>query len=257
MSNSDKQSFRQKLHAQQSLLGTFLKSPGVQSIEILGDVGFDFVVIDAEHAPWDRRDIDLATLAARSQSLPMLVRVEGLSGILNALDCGATGVMVPHVSDAKIARDVVAACRYQGGTRGFSNSPRAGGYGALALGEHLKHNDDSVVVIAMLEDAKALDHAAEIAQVDGIDGFFLGRGDLTVAMGETSTQAETVQSAISIFVEAVKAQGKPLCAFVGKTSEIPALQKLGITMFILSSEQGLLRQAASAELNQFKSLAHN
>jgi len=148
----------------------------------------------------------------------------------------------------------VAACRYQGGARGFSNSPRAGQYGALSLGDHLKKSDDSVVVIAMLEDGKALDHAAEIAEVEGIDAFFLGRGDLTVAMGETSTQAETVQRAIGIFVEAVKAAGKPLCAFVGKTSEIPALQKLGVSMFILSSEQGLLRQAASAELSQFQSL---
>lgn len=254
MSHSDKPSFRERLHAQKPLLGTFLKSPGVQSVEILGDVGFDFAVIDAEHAPWDRRDIDLAILAGRSQTMPILVRVEGTADILNALDCGATGVMVPHVSDPQIARDVVAACRYQGGARGFSNSPRAGQYGALSLGDHLKKSDDSVVVIAMLEDAKALDHAAEIAEVEGIDAFFLGRGDLTVAMGETSTQAETVQRAVGIFVEAVKAAGKPLCAFVGKTSEIPALQKLGISMFILSSEQGLLRQAASAELSQFQSL---
>jgi 2-keto-3-deoxy-L-rhamnonate aldolase RhmA len=247
-------SFRDRLRSQQPLLGTFLKSPGVHGVEILGAVGLDFVVIDAEHSPWDRRDIDHAIVAARTQSLATLVRVENLSHVLNALDCGATGVMVPHVSDVQTAREVVAACRYRGGSRGFSNSPRAGGYGALGLEAHLTRNDESVTVIAMLEDPEALDCAPALAAVEGIDAFFLGRGDLTVAMGETSTAAASVQRAVGIFVDAVKAAHKPLCAFVGKTAEIPPLQALGITTFILSSDQGLLRQAANAEVQQFQSL---
>ena len=87
--------FRDHLVAGQSLLGTFIKSPGVHAIEVLGEVGLDFVVIDAEHAPWDRSDIDSAVLAAKSQSLPALVRVQSTVDILTALDCGAAGVMVP------------------------------------------------------------------------------------------------------------------------------------------------------------------
>jgi 2-keto-3-deoxy-L-rhamnonate aldolase RhmA len=247
--------FRDRLIAGQSLLGTFIKSPGVHAIEVLGEVGLDFVVIDAEHAPWDRSDIDSAVLAAKSQSLPALVRVQSTADILTALDCGAAGVMVPHVASVQIARDVAAACRYRGGSRGFTNSSRAGRYGGLGLSAHLDEGDGRTAVIAMLEDPGALDEAEAIAQVQGIDAFFLGRGDLTVAMGESSTDAESVRRAVTLFVNAVKAANKPLCAFVGKSSEIPALQALGITAFIISSEQGLLRQAASAELKQFKSLA--
>lgn len=247
--------FRARLASGQPLLGTFIKSPGAHGVEVLGEVGLDFVVIDAEHAPWDRHTIDLALLAARAHAMPALVRVENIAGILSALDSGASGVLVPHVCNPETALAAVAASRYRPGRRGFSNSPRAGGYGGLGLAAHLQQSDDQTTVVAMLEDAEALDHAEAIAATEGIDAFFLGRGDLTVALGETSTEAEPVRRAVALLVAAVKAAGKPLCAFVGKTSDIPGLQALGVTAFILSSDQGLLRSAAAIELAAFKALA--
>ena len=255
MSSLEKSRFRERLTAGESMLGTFIKTPGVQAIEVLGDVGLDFVVIDAEHGPWDRSAIDLAVLAGKASGIDALVRVEGAGAILTALDCGATGVMVPHVYSAKIAQEVVDACRYRGGRRGFSNSTRAGGYGRLGLTAHMDAGDSRTTLIAMLEDPEALDHIDAIVAVDGIDAFFLGRGDLTVALGESSTDAAPVRAAIARFVSAVTAAKKPLCAFVNSSSEIAALRTLGISTFILSSEQGLLRLAASTELTKFQALA--
>ena len=250
---SDTRPFRERLVAGEPLLGTFVKSPGVHGIEVLGEAGMHFVVIDAEHAPWDRSAIDLAVLASRSQDIPVLVRVQGIGDILTARDCGATGVMVPHVRDAETARAVVAACRYRGGHRGFSNSPRAGRYGGLGLEDHLSASDARTTVVAMLEDVEAIDHVDALVQVEGIDAFFLGRGDLTVALGEARTDAPRVKAAVERLTQAVRAAGKTLCAFVGKSAEVPALQALGVSSFILSSDQGLLRQAATAELAQFRS----
>lgn len=247
--------FRDRLARGDALLGTFIKTPAVQSIEILGDVGLDFLVIDAEHAPWDRSAIDLAVLAARASRIDVLVRVENPGTILTALDCGATGVMVPHVLSAKVAREVVDACRYRKGRRGFTNSSRSGSYGRLGLTAHIETNDPRTTIIAMLEDPEALDHIESIVAVDGIDAFFLGRGDLTVALGEASVDANAVRDAIARFVKAVTAAKKPLCAFVNNSNEIPALRKLGVSAFIVSSEQGLLRLAASAELAKFAALA--
>ena len=100
--------FRDRLIAGQSLLGTFIKSPGVHAIEVLGEVGLDFVVIDAEHAPWDRSDIDSAVLAAKSQSLPALVRVQSTADILTALDCGAAGVMVAPAPSVRSDEQIVS-----------------------------------------------------------------------------------------------------------------------------------------------------
>ncbi len=249
-----KTGFRERLASRENMLGTFIKTPGVQAIEVLGDVGLDFVVIDAEHAPWDRHAIDLALLAAKAAGIDALVRVESTATILTALDCGATGVMVPHVSTAKIAQEVVDACRYRPGRRGFTNSSRAGKYGRLGLTAHIEANDPRTTIIAMLEDPEALDHIEDIVAVNGIDAFFLGRGDLTVALGESATDAAPVRAAISRFVNAVTAAKKPLCAFVNSSTEIPALRELGINTFIISSEQGLLRLAAGTELAKFKAL---
>src|SRR6185436_154766 len=127
-------SFRNRFARRDVLIGTFIKTPTTHATEILGTLGFDFVVIDEEHAPFDRAQTDVLLLAARASNLAGLVRVPSAApeGLLSVLDCGASGVLVPHVKSPEMARQIVAACRYRGGSRGFSASSRAGRYGGLA-----------------------------------------------------------------------------------------------------------------------------
>ena len=171
----DPGTFRQRLRAGERLIGTFIKTPTSHTSEIIGDVGFDFVVIDEEHAPFDRVTIDAALLGARAAATAGIVRAarpdEGERSS-SALDDGAVGVLVPHVASAEKAQQVVAAARYRGGRRGFSNSPRAGRYGGLGLSAHLARADAQTTVIAMIEDPEALDEIDAIARVEGIDAFF-------------------------------------------------------------------------------------
>ena len=176
--------FRARFAAGEQLVGTFIKTPTSHGIEIFGDLGYDFVVIDEEHAPFDRVSIDIGILAARASGTAGFVRVAAptADNILSVLDCGATGVLVPHVSSAAKAREIVAASRYRGGKRGFSGSPRAGRYGGAGMAQHIELQDKTVTVIAMIEDPEALDDIDAIVAVDGLDGFFIGRGDLTVAL---------------------------------------------------------------------------
>src|SRR5262249_24878738 len=110
--SSSAASFRQPLIAREPLIGTFLKTPTGHATEIIGDAGFDFVVIDQEHAPFDRTTSDIAFLAARAAGLPALGRVPGPDAILSVLDCGGAGVLIPHVSSPDYARTVAALCRY-------------------------------------------------------------------------------------------------------------------------------------------------
>src|SRR4051812_6738437 len=121
--------FRRRFLAREVLLGTFVKTPGPHTTEALGTAGLDFVVIDEEHGPFDRGSVDLALLGARAGGIAGLVRVSDTGHLLAALDDGATGVLVPHVDSPQRAAEVVALCRYRGGSRGFSNTTRAGGYG--------------------------------------------------------------------------------------------------------------------------------
>jgi len=247
ITSHDPAEFRSRLGRGDILAGTFIKTPGGHAVEIMGDLGLDFVVIDEEHAPFDRQAIDHALVSARAGQIAALVRVASAlpSNLLSVLDSGATGVLVPHVATAEMARDVIASCRYVNGKRGFSNSPRAGRYGGLSLGEHVRHGDAITTIVAQIEDPEAVDHAEAIGRLDGIDALFIGRGDLAVAMGENSPDAPRVRAAAERVCAAGRAAGKPVMVFVGNAADAQAMRAAGASAFIYSSDQGLMRQAAA------------
>lgn len=239
--------FRQRLRSGDKLSGSFIKTPSGHAIEILGDLGFDFVVIDEEHAPFDRLSIDQAIVAARAALIAPLVRVASPQPchLLSSLDCGAEGLLVPHVRSVEMARQVVANCKYGNGNRGFSNSPRAGRFGGRALADHVSQADAVTAIIAQIEDPDALAHVDAIAAVDGIDALFIGRGDLAVAMGASTPDAPDVRMAAERVAKAAKAAGKPVMVFVGNKADAQAMREIGVSAFIYSSDQGLMRQAAA------------
>jgi len=242
--------FRARLLARQTLVGTFLKTPTSHGVEIVGDAGFDFVVIDQEHAPFDRSSTDVALAVAHARGLPALVRVAGPETILSVLDGGAAGILMPHVASVEQACAVVAACRYSGG-RGFATSTRAGRYTAIPTWEHIDRADAETVVIAQIEDVAALPHVAAIAAVDGIDSLFIGRGDLTAAFGDRASDRQ-VREASAAVAAAAREVGKVVSVHTGNAGEAAYLTALGATVFVLSSDQGFLRQGALASLGDLK-----
>jgi staphyloferrin B biosynthesis citrate synthase len=242
--------FRDRFLKGDPLYGTFLKTPTTHATEILGIAGYDFVVVDQEHAPFGRESTDAVMLACMAHGIAGVVRVPdaSASAILSVLDCGAAGVLVPHVDSPARAAAVVAACRYRGGARGFSNTTRAGGFGEASIGEHIARQDSAVCVIAMIEDPSALDAIDAILATEGLDGVFIGRGDLTVALGETAMTAAPVREATERIVAAARRAGKPVCVMTGAQADARELAAKGVSAFIMSSDQGFLRQAAKSTL---------
>jgi 2-keto-3-deoxy-L-rhamnonate aldolase RhmA len=228
-------------------VGTFVKTTSAQVVEILGDSGLDFAVLDAEHAPFDRAALDAAMLAGRATGLPLFVRVleRSAAGLLSVLDMGAAGVLVPHVDTEQDARDVVAHCRYVGGDRGYSSSPRAAGYGALGMKEAIARGDRSVVV-CQIESVAGVEHAARIAAVPGVDALFIGRADLALSMGLQNAQDPAVIEATQAVIRATLAAGKTVGMFVGSTAEREKYIALGVAWFVQGSDQSMLGQAARA-----------
>jgi 2-keto-3-deoxy-L-rhamnonate aldolase RhmA len=235
------------------LVGSFIKTPTTHATEIFGALGYDFIVIDEEHAPFDRALTDVVILAAHASNIASIVRVssDDPSKILSCLDGGATGVLVPHVYSVEKARAVAAAGRYRGGRRGYSGSSRAGAYGATPMWDLVEQQDSSSCVIAMIEDPEALEHIDDIAAVDGIHGLFIGRGDLTVSLGVKSSADPKVQDAVKRIIAAAKRAGKPVCVMVGGAAEASDFADLGASAFIISSDQGQMRRAAAQTLTDF------
>jgi staphyloferrin B biosynthesis citrate synthase len=252
--------FRQRFVARELLTGTFIKTPTSHAIEIVGALGFDFVVIDEEHAPFDPQATDVALLAARASGTAGIVRVPSASpaDMLRVLDGGAVGVLVPHVSSVAKARDVAAACRYRNGKRGYSGSSRAGGYGGSKVWDHVARSDEATTVIAMIEDPEALEDIDAILAVEGLDGAFIGRGDLTVALGSPANDAPPVKAAVDRVLAAAGRARKPVCVMVGSAAEAQSFREsfreIGASAFIVSSDQGFLRKIAGQTLTEMAAL---
>ncbi|MCT8988692.1 aldolase/citrate lyase family protein [Chelativorans sp. SCAU2101] len=248
--------FRERLVARSKLIGTFVKTPTTHATEILGEVGYDFVVFDQEHAPLDAGVLDMMILGARASNVASIVRVPAADPALiqTALDCGATGVMVPHVSSPETARLIARACRYMGGTRGFANTTRAGGFGSVGFAEHKANQDRQVTCIAMIEDVEAVDRIDEILKVEGLDAIFIGRGDLTAALNAPSMNSPETMRIVEPIMAAARAANVPMVMLCPDRADAERMAELGASAFMVQSDHGFMRQAAAAALAQLRSL---
>lgn len=250
---ADRPSFRDfapRLRSGEHLVGTFVKTPTSHATEILGAIGFDFVVFDMEHAAIDIGALDAMLLAARASNVAGIVRVsEGTpSAILTVLDAGASGVLVPHVDSREKAASIVASCRYRGGTRGFANTTRAGGYGAVGFGEHMSAQDHEIACIAMIEDLAAVDVIDDILSVDGLDAIFVGRGDLTAALGSSSMTGPETLEVVKPIMAAARRRNMPAILLCSDRADAEAMSTLGATAFMMGSDHGLMAKAAREAL---------
>ncbi|MBL4808013.1 MAG: aldolase [Rhodobacteraceae bacterium] len=246
-------SFRKRLKSQDHLLGTFVKTPTTHATEMLGLLGFDFVVFDQEHAPLGHDALDRMILAGRASNIASIVRVgdPSESNILSVLDCGASGVLVPHVSTVEKAEHIVACCRYRAGHRGFANTTRAGGFGSVSFSEHMDTQDAQVSCIAMIEDVDALDEIEGIVAVEGLDAIFIGRGDLTAAIGAPSMTSAETHEIVKPIMQAARNAGLPIIMLCPNRKDAVAMTKLGASAFLISSDHGFMRSAATAALTEF------
>ncbi|MGY3571196.1 HpcH/HpaI aldolase family protein [Vibrio paucivorans] len=241
--------------SQASLLGTFVKTPHPHIVEVLSLAELPFIILDAEHAPFDRTTLDACILAARANQLPCLVRVQDSapSTILNALDCGATGVQIPHVCTEQQAQTIVKTCHYGEGGRGYAGSSRAANYATKPMVQHLTDSASSTVVIAQIEDPEGVDNVEAIAGVEGIDALFIGQVDLTVAYGATSVNDEEVRQASIQIIDAARKHGKPVGMFVATAQQAKDWSELGVNFFCVGSEHKMIIDGFRQERNVMNS----
>lgn len=177
--------FKQRLLKGNALFGCFVKTPHPIIIEILGRSTLDFVILDAEHAPFDRTTIDMCLIAGRSVNFPILVRVpsDDPAFILNVLDGGAAGIMVPHVKQVEQAQKLAKSVHYVPGGRGYAGTTRAADYSQRSMNTHKTSTLQEVTLICQIEDPEGVENYQAIAEVEGVDALFVGRADLSVAYG--------------------------------------------------------------------------
>lgn len=239
--------FRERLRARELLAGTWVKTPHPHVVEVLGLSPLDLIVLDAEHAPFDRGSLDACLHAGRATGKPVLVRPASAADeeILNVLDCGADGVIVPHIRSADEARALVRACHYVSSGRGYAGSSRAAAYTTLGMAKH-REQAAKIVVIAQIEDREAVEAIDEIAAVEGIDALFIGRADLTISLDAQTPDDPVVVAAVERICAAGRTSGRSIGMFLSRTADIPEWRGKGASLFVLQSDQEFLLSGAKA-----------
>ncbi len=239
------------------LAGTFMKTPSHVALEILMLAGLDFVCLDAEHAPFDRAALDACLAVARARDFPVLVRIaDGAPArILDVMDMGATGIVVPHVDGVEKARAIAAAARFGHGGRGYAGSTRWAGYTAGTMPALLARSRAETIVLAQIEEPEGVEAADAIAAVDGIDGLFTGPADLSVAYGHESLDNPDLPRAMARVGEACASAGKAYATWVPDVATAEAWQVHGFRVFVVGSEHSWMLEGARAVARGIEAMA--
>ncbi len=247
MARPDTAGFRKHLAEGGRVVGTFIRTPSAIVAEVLSKSDLDVFCIDTEHAPFGRLEVDHCIGALRAADRPSLVRVadDSPTEIRSALDCGATGVLVPHVTSAAQAKAIVRAAHFGDRGRGFSGATRAADYTTKSMAGHLRDSRDRTTVVVQIEDIAALENVGEIASVDGVDAIFVGRVDLAVAM-QKSVMDKDVIAAVRDICKAGSAAGTTVGMFTPDLGEIDDWRDRGASLFLLGSDQSMILQGANS-----------
>lgn len=216
--------------------------------EVLGHAGYDWIVIDTDHAPGEPLDLVSRLQALATGTAEPVVRVAWNDAVLirRLLDVGVRCLLVPSVRSAEQARSAVAATRYPPhGVRGVSPAHRADGFGRVT--GHIQNGHQEICVLVQLETPAALDHLEEIAGMEGVNGLFLGAADLAAAMGHLGDQMHSaVQAALADACARILAAGKPAGIFAASDAEASGYFAMGFTFVAIGSDIDLLAAGSSA-----------
>jgi 2-keto-3-deoxy-L-rhamnonate aldolase RhmA len=242
---------KKRLAAGATAHGAWLSIADPVVAEIMAGVGFDYVLIDTEHAPWSLESLQTAMLAFRGMSTVPIVRVpwNDQVHVKQALDLGADGVLAPMVRSAAEARALVAAAKYPpDGIRGFGPR-RASDYGR-DIDAYVASANAETIVIPQIEDVGAAEAIEGILAVPGVDALCIGPNDLSGSAGVLRQHDHpAVRGAIDTILRAASARGVAVCTGITLPLERQAdWIARGARLALLTSDVELLAGGAAGIL---------
>ena len=257
--HSPARSFRETIAADRALLGTFLvEFSGPAVAQVFSAAGFDFVMIDAEHGNFDPRQIESTIEACLATDLCPFVRTphEGRELITRSLDAGAAGVVIPAIRDMDQVRRAVEATKYRPlGRRGVHLYRGHTRHQMVDPVEFTAQANRSTLNIIQIELAEAVEIVDQIAATDGVDGLYIGPGDLSVDLGVAGQwDAPILLDAIRKTVEACRTHGKIAGCHADDLAQAGTLVEMGVRMVGHFCDAALLWKGACAAAEQFRRL---
>jgi len=224
------------------------------SAEICASAGFDWVLIDMEHAPNELHMVHHQLHAVSAYPASAIVRAPWNDTVVikRLLDVGAQSLLLPYVQNEEEAKRAVAAVRYPpNGVRGVSTSSRANRFGRVT--DYFKRVDGEICLIVQIETREALAQIEKIAAIDGIDGLFIGPQDLAASFGHLADPGHAdVQAAIADAITRIRKAGKAPGILAFAEADAKKWIAHGAQFVAVTSDQFLLTRETAAVAGRFK-----
>ena len=239
---------KDKIVSGQVIHGSWINLGSPVSAEIMGNAGFDWVLIDLEHGAGNDAIMFQQLQALESTSATTLVRIDELSRpkAQRILDAGAAGIMFPRIDNAEEAVIAASMLYYPPrGVRGMAKMIRSSGFGK-AVNEYAE-KEKSMMGIVQVETVNALKNIETIAATDGIDVLFVGPSDLTLALGIFNQFNHNLyQDAIKNVAQAAKKNNKATGVLLQNINEYEMYYKLGYRVLACGGDAAFVAKGAEA-----------
>lgn len=247
--------FRQALLEGHQQLGLFLGLGHPLSAEVLASCGYDYLLIDAEHAANDVRSVQAQLQALAAYPVQCIVRPPNHdpSLIKQLLGVGAQTLLLPMVDNAAQATALVSAMRYPPrGIRGVGTAlERSARWNAVP--DYLAAAEANTCLLVQIESQTGLSNLEAIAAVDGVDGIFIGPADLAASLGHLGQAGHAeVKAAISLALKRIVSSGKRAGIFASDPALVPEYCASGASFLALGADTSILRNAAIALLRRHR-----
>ncbi|MEO0343438.1 MAG: HpcH/HpaI aldolase/citrate lyase family protein [Pseudomonadota bacterium] len=246
--------FLEKIREFTPQLGTWNMINAPMVSEIVASAGFDWSVIDMEHAPNDVERVMQQLQAFGAYSTVPMVRPPSTEPVSTKrlMDLGAPSLLFPMVNSAEEAAAAVAGVRYPpNGKRGMAGVHRGHRFGRIS--DYLERIEDETCVIVQAESKQAVENIDEIAKTPGVDGVFFGPADLATDMGFLGTAGQPeVWTVIEECAARVRKLGKPAGSLVGSIEHAERLFEKGLTFVAVGTDAGLLARSMDKIVASYK-----
>lgn len=247
-------SFKEAILAGRQQVGLWCMLPGSFVAEALAGCGYDWMLLDTEHSPADPLTVLPQLQAAAAYNVSTVVRPAANDPVLikRFLDIGAQSLLIPYVQSVEEAEAAVAAVRYPpAGIRGVAGMTRASRYGRVA--GYAQKAESEICLLVQVETRRSLDALEGIAAVEGIDGIFIGPGDLSASLGHAGQLFHPeVVAAVEGAISRVAAAGKPAGVLTYDVDFAKRCMALGSRFTAVGADLSLLLRGADRLLSEFK-----
>lgn len=246
--------FKRALRAGQHQLGLWSTLSSHITVEVLAGAGFDWLLLDTEHSPNELPMVLSQLQAAAGGTAHPVVRPPWNDAVMikRFLDAGVQTFLIPYVQNEAEARQAVAATRYPPrGIRGYAAATRASRFGRVK--DYHARCEEEICVLVQVETRVALGNLEAIAKVEGVDGVFIGPGDLSADLGHLAHIADPeVQAVIEETIGRIKAAGSIPGILIADEALARRYIELGCLFTAVGADIGILARGAEQLAQRFK-----